>query len=213
MTNSTGVVSPSRPSRRRTPSKIRTWSQSAGPVWAGGSGATSASSGTSRASSGRLGPAAAAMRSASTLAHERSERLDERAERETIVADGDRPALQDEPAIVAESRRRLADEPALADAGLPTDEDQGRTAGRGGIGRCEEHTKLLRATDEHRAGQAPSHGRDDRPCSFPLSSERAEDCRVMRRSGRRRVRSGGAAGWSGWTPRRSAPRIALAEGW
>ena len=85
--------------------------------------------------------------------------LDDRAERQSVVADGYRAAHEDEPAPVAHPTGELRHQPALADARLAADERDGGLPGRDEVGRGEERLELARATDEHRAGQAPSHGR------------------------------------------------------
>ena len=111
------------------------------------------SSGTSRASSGRLGPAAAAMRVGIDLAGQGAERLDDRTERQAVVAERDRAALEDEPVRLREAwrptsaTRRLLPTPASP----PTSASRG-LAGRGNVGRREERCQLPRSTDEDRAG-------------------------------------------------------------
>ena len=93
---------------------------------------------------------------------EAAQGFDDRAERQAVVTEGDRATFQDEPASVAEPAGDLGDEPALADPRLATDEDERRLAGRGSVGRRQECGQLPRTTDEDRAGQASSHGVDDR---------------------------------------------------
>ena len=101
---------------------------------------------------------------------ERAEHLDDRAEREGVVAEGHRAALEDEPALVAQPGRRLGHEPALADARLTADEHDGGSRVLGGPRGREERREFVGATDEHRAGQAAGHAADDiRWCAPPPS--------------------------------------------
>ena len=116
-----------------------------------------ASSGTSRASSGRLAPAAAAIRSGSTS-------RDRARSASTIGPNGNpssptatEPPWRTSQPLVAEPFRELGHEAALADARLAADERDGGVPGRNDVGRGEERLELARPTDEHRAGQAPSH--------------------------------------------------------
>ena len=88
--------------------------------------------------------------------------LDDRSEGESVVAESDRSALEDEPAILAQLGGRLGHEPALADARLAADEHDGRLTGLGRSRGRDERRELFGSTDEHRAGQAAGHALDDR---------------------------------------------------
>ena len=148
---------------------MRVWSHSTWSAGAAPSPATIDSSGTRRASSGRLGPAAAAIRSGSTS------RTSARSA-STIGPNGSpsSPSATVPPSSTNQPRSRsvpasLGHEPALADPGLTTDEDEGVSPGRGSVGRREERLQLARATDEDRAGEPPSHGGHDRAERRPPS--------------------------------------------
>jgi hypothetical protein len=92
------------------------------------------------------------------------QRFDDRTEGESVVAEGDGTALEDQPAVGPEPVGDLRDQPALPDPRLAADHDERGPAGRGRAGRFEEHVELARASDEAGTRQAAGHATDDRRC-------------------------------------------------
>ena len=126
MTSRTGVGLAEPAEQAEEPSKIRIWSQSAWP--AGAAGRRRRPSAELRDESRELGKAGSGRgrdRSAVDVAGQGAQGLDDRTERQAVVAEGHRAALEDEPVALAEAVGDLGDEAALADARLAADEERG----------------------------------------------------------------------------------------
>ena len=124
------------------------------------------------------------------VADEGPQGFDDRPEGQALVTEGHRPALEDEPAAIAQRARSLGDQPALADSRLAADQDERGLAGHDGVGRGEERLELVRAADEDGAGEPPDHDPNDRAgCrpSFPREGRHPRG--VMRRTGLSAARS------------------------
>ncbi len=153
---------PSRPRRRRIPSKTRVWSHSIWPAGAGPSPATVDELGDQPGELRKAGSGGGGDAIAVDVANECAQCLDDRPERESIFPERDRASFEDEPSAIADRLRELGNEATLADTRLSADEEQRGVAGRGGVGRGEERLQLADAADEDWAGKPPSHARHDR---------------------------------------------------
>ena len=153
--NSTGRTSASRWSTPRIPSSSRGATNSVGVDGSGAEpraghepGEVAARVAHDRVDGGRL-----------QAADERPQRLDDRAVRDAALAHVRTGAAEHAEATRRRERRRLADEPRLADAGLAGDQLVDGRAAHGAIERVLERGKLGGAPHERRADEATGHAR------------------------------------------------------
>ena len=210
-----GPTAPSRPSRLSIPSKIRIWSQSA---WVPGverSAVVTRCRGQQfRDESGeyRQGRACGGRdRLRIDVTRQRAQHFHDRTEREGVVTERHRAALEDEPPVVAQAVRRLGHQAALADAGLAADEHDRGTRGLGRSGRRDERGELVGSTDERRAGQAAGHAADDSVGSRPSPVEEGRDDRLTPQSGRSEEKRNGVHRNGGSRPRRGPCRAPVSR--